>query len=45
MLKSNREIELDEICNVVIKNCEALGLDAPYTRTISTLLEYTYYKK
>ena len=44
-VENNREIELDEICNVVIKNCEALGLDAPYTRTISTLLEYTYYKK
>ena len=44
-VENNREIELDEICNVVIKNCEALGIDAPYTRTISTLLEYTYYKK
>lgn len=44
-VENNREIELDEICNVVIKNCEAQGLDAPYTRTISTLLEYTYYKK
>lgn len=44
-VENNREIELEEICNVVIKNCEALGLDAPYTRTISTLLEYTYYKK
>lgn len=44
-VENNREIELDEICNVVIKNCEAQGLDAPYTRTISTLLEYTYNKK
>lgn len=44
-VENNREIELDEICNVVIKNCEAQNLDAPYTRTISTLLEYTYYKK
>lgn len=44
-VENNREIELDEICNVVIKNCESLGFDAPYTRTISTLLEYTYYKK
>lgn len=44
-VENNRELELDEICNVVIKNCEALGFDAPYTRTISTLLEYTYYKK
>jgi 2-dehydropantoate 2-reductase len=44
-VENNRELELDEICNVVIKNCEAQGFDAPYTRTISTLLEYTYYKK
>lgn len=44
-VENNRELELDEICNVVINNCEALGFDAPYTRTISTLLEYTYYKK
>lgn len=37
-----RVLELDEICGVVIKNCEEQGLDAPYTRTISTLLESTY---
>ena len=43
-VEKNREIELEEICNVVIRNCEAQNLDAPYTRTISTLLEYTYYK-
>ena len=43
-VENNREIELEEICNVVIRNCEAQNLDAPYTRTISTLLEYTYYK-
>ena len=44
-VENNRELELDEICTVVIKNCEAQGLDAPYTRTISTILEYVYYKK
>lgn len=44
-VENNREIELEEICNVVIRNCEAQNLDAPYTRTISTLLEYTYLKK
>jgi 2-dehydropantoate 2-reductase len=44
-VENNRELELDEICNVVIRNCEAQGFDAPYTRTISTLLEYNYYKK
>jgi 2-dehydropantoate 2-reductase len=43
-VENNRELELDEICTVVIKNCEAQGLDAPYTRTISSLLEFTYKK-
>jgi 2-dehydropantoate 2-reductase len=42
--QNNRDLELDEICGVVIKNCEKLGVDAPYTRTISTILEYTYNK-
>ena len=41
----NRDIELDEICGVVIKNCEKQGIDAPYTRTISTLLEFVYNRK
>lgn len=43
--QNNRDLELDEICGVVIKNCEKLGVDAPYTRTIATILEYTYNKK
>lgn len=43
-VENNRPIELDEICNVVVRNCEALGFDAPYTRTISSLLEFTYNK-
>ena len=43
--ENNRDLELDDICGVVIKNCEKLGVDAPYTRTISTLLEFTYNKK
>lgn len=42
--ENNRDLELDEICGVVIKNCEKQGLDAPYTRTISTLLEFLYNK-
>lgn len=42
--ENNRDLELEEICGVVIRNCEKLGLDAPYTRTISTLLEFTYNK-
>lgn len=44
-VENNRPIELDEICTIVIKNCEELGLDAPYTRTISTLLDFTYNQK
>ena len=43
--QNNRDLELDEICGVVIKNCEIQGLDAPYTRTISTLLEFLYQRK
>ncbi|MGA1933556.1 ketopantoate reductase family protein [Arcobacter sp. YIC-464] len=40
--ENNRDLELEQICGVVIKNCEKQGFDAPYTRTISTLLEFTY---
>jgi 2-dehydropantoate 2-reductase len=43
--QNNRDLELDEICGVVIKNCEKQGLDAPYTRTIAIILEYTYNRK
>lgn len=43
-LENNRPLEIDEICSVVVRNCEALGVDAPYTRSISTLLEFTYNK-
>jgi 2-dehydropantoate 2-reductase len=43
-VEHNRTLELEEICNVVIKNSEEQGLDSPYTRTISTLLEYIYNK-
>lgn len=43
--ENNRDLELDDICGVVIRNCEKLGVDAPYTRTISTILEFTYNKK
>lgn len=43
--QNNRDLELDEICGVVIKNCEKQGLDAPYTRSVSTLLEIIYDKK
>ncbi len=37
-----RPLELEQICGIVIKNCEKLGVDAPYTRTVSTLLEFIY---
>lgn len=43
--ENNRDIELDEICGVVIKNCEKQGFDAPYTRSISTILEFLYKRK
>ncbi len=44
-VENGRNIELDEICGAVIRGCEALGEDAPYTRTISTLLDFTYHKQ
>lgn len=43
--ENNRELELEQICGTVIKNCEKQGFDAPYTRAISTILEFTYNKK
>ena len=43
--QNNRDLELEEICGVVIKNCEKLGHDAPYTRTISTVLDFLYERK
>lgn len=42
--ENNRDLELEQICGVVVRNCEKLGVDAPYTRTISTILEFTYEK-
>jgi len=44
-VERERRIELDEICGVVMRGCEALEEDAPYTRTIATLLDFTYNKK
>jgi 2-dehydropantoate 2-reductase len=41
----NRPMELEEICGVVIRNCAQMGLDAPYTKTIATLLDATYTPK
>lgn len=39
--ENKRGLELDEICGIVIKSCKKQGLDAPYTKTISYLLEFT----
>lgn len=36
--EKGRPLEIEEICGVVIKGCEKIGKDAPYNRTISTLL-------
>ncbi len=44
-LEKNRDLELEDICGVVIKNCEKQGFDAPYTRAVSTILEFLYDKK
>lgn len=38
--ENGRVMELEEICGVVIRECEKQGLDAPYTKTISYLLEF-----
>lgn len=35
-----RALELEEICGVVIRALHQIGEDAPYTKTISTLLEF-----
>jgi 2-dehydropantoate 2-reductase len=43
--ENNRPLEIEEICGVVIRNCEKQGLDAPYTRSISTVLEILYMKE
>lgn len=36
--EKGRPLEIEEICGVVIKGCERMGKDAPYNRTIATLL-------
>ena len=42
--ENNRDLELEQICGVVIRNCEKQGFDAPYTRTVSSILEILYNK-
>lgn len=39
-LEHHRTLELEEICGVVRRSLEKEGLDAPYTQTIVSLLEY-----
>jgi 2-dehydropantoate 2-reductase len=36
-----RTPEIDAICGVVIDRCQRQGLDAPYTRSVATLLGWT----
>lgn len=40
-----RVLEIDEICGVVIKNCKKQDIQAPFTQTISSLLEFVYENK
>jgi len=37
-----RPLEIEEICGVVLRYSDELGIDAPYTRTVSSLLEFIY---
>ncbi|RLA21328.1 MAG: 2-dehydropantoate 2-reductase [Gammaproteobacteria bacterium] len=39
--EKGRPLELDEICGVVMRGCEKQGVDAPYTRTVSSLLGFS----
>lgn len=40
-----RELEIDEICNVVIKHNEKQNIDSAYTKSISYLLDFVYKKE
>ena len=44
-VENNRTIELDEICNVVIRKCNNQAIIAPYTQMLATLLEFNYSHK
>jgi 2-dehydropantoate 2-reductase len=39
-LEQGRSIEIEEICGVVVRALHQIGADAPYTKTIATLLEF-----
>lgn len=40
-----RKLEIDEICGVVLRCSKMLGIEAPYTKTISYLLEFDSQRK
>ena len=40
-LEQGRTLELEEICGVVIRALHQVDVDAPYTKTIKALLEFT----
>lgn len=44
-LEHQRRLEIEEICGVVIRTLKAKGMDAPYTKSIASLLEYTLEEK
>jgi len=39
-LEHGRTLEIEEICGVVIRALHQIGVDAPYTKTVATLLEF-----
>ena len=44
-LEHGRALEIEEICGVVIRILNEVGQDAPYTKTIAFLLEFTLEEK
>lgn len=44
-VEHGRALEIEEICGVVLRSSEQGGLDAPYTRAISSLLEFKLEQK
>lgn len=39
-VEHQRSLEIEQICGVVVRNLHIQGLDAPYTKSISALLEF-----
>lgn len=39
-LEHKRALEIEEICGVVIRALHQVGVDAPYSKTVATLLEF-----